>query len=492
MYLEHFGLREEPFPGTPDCGVFFTGARRGEMLDALAQIVTHGDGPAWVCGEAGSGKTMLCRMLLERLAAQADTVFIASHSLSPVDLQAVLAEEFRVPGQVAGDPLPALKTRLVEIHLGGRRAVLLIDEAQALSAETLAAIGELAKLEIGQQQLLTIVLFSGPALEQRFHQPELRGLREGIRHKFELEALDRDDVSAYLMFRLRAAGYRGADLFTPAASQSIADAAHGSIGKIHRLADRALQASCDLGGRLVDLRELRQVTDGERVSPPSGLAVLSPARSALAARVGIGLLVLLVGGILLFHDWSGSATDAQPLASAPAAAAAANAAASSQAAVPADGSAREAANAGAPAASTLASPLPQPAAEPVSVPAAARGHGAIGGSTARPAPTRLTLEERIAGSEEWIRQLPDSHYFIQLVRTSAGDRATAEAVFADALRKLDPAQLHAYRSALSGRERIGVIYGDYATAGEARKALAGLPPLVWGIRPYVRQVRQLR
>lgn len=488
-YLDHFGLREEPFPGTPECSVFFTGARRGEMLDALVHLITHGDGPAWVCGEEGSGKTTLCRMLLERLAGQADSVFIASHSLSPADLQAVLAEEFRVPAPVAGDPLPALRKRLVEIYLSGGQAVLLVDEAQALSAETLAAIGELSDLEIGQQKLLRIVLFSTPALGQRSQQPELRALREGLRHKFELQALDRDDVAAYLMFRLRAAGYRGADLFTPAASQSIAEAAHGSIGKIHVLADRALQASCDLGVRLVDLRELRQVTGG-RISAPSGLAVLPPARSVPATRVGIGLLALLVGGALLFHLWSGSGTDAQPLASAPAAAASAADSSPATGAENADGSARESANADARGASASTSPSSPPTDGPAS--ATPPRPQAVDGSVAKPAATRVTLEERIAGSEEWIRQLPDSHYFIQLVRTSAGDRATAEAVFADALRKLDPAQLHAYRSALSGRERIGVIYGDYATAGEARQALADLPPLIWGIRPYVREVRQLR
>jgi septal ring-binding cell division protein DamX len=103
-----------------------------------------------------------------------------------------------------------------------------------------------------------------------------------------------------------------------------------------------------------------------------------------------------------------------------------------------------------------------------------------------------TLDARIAASEEWLLHAPASHYFIQLISTTGGDRATAERILGTALRQLDADQVRAYRSRLSGNEKVGVIYGDYPTAAAAEAAVGAMPAQIGGIRPYVRQVLKLR
>ena len=121
MYLEHFGLREAPFRITPHTEFFFSGANRGATLEALIYAITHDEGIVKVSGEVGSGKTMLCRMLLERLPANVDTVYLANPSLSRDEILQAIAEELHTPLPDSRPPLllRALEQRLIEIHAAG-------------------------------------------------------------------------------------------------------------------------------------------------------------------------------------------------------------------------------------------------------------------------------------------------------------------------------------------------------------------------------------
>ncbi|MDQ5916396.1 MAG: biosis protein MshM, partial [Pseudomonadota bacterium] len=242
MYLDHFGLREAPFRITPHTEFFFAGGNRGSTLDALVHAITHDEGIVKVSGEVGSGKTMLCRMLLERLPEHVETVYLANPSLSRDEILFAIADELGMPlpeGR-AHLLLRALQERLIEIYAAGKQVVVLIDEAHAMPAETLEEIRLLSNLESNRHKLLQIVLFGQPELDIRLAQTDMRQLKERITHNFALEPLKRNDIASYLMFRMRAAGYHGPDLFTQPAVQLISRSSEGLTRRINILADKAL------------------------------------------------------------------------------------------------------------------------------------------------------------------------------------------------------------------------------------------------------------
>ena len=164
MYKDHFGLSEAPFRITPHTGRFFAGAQRGAMLEALCYAIQRDEGIVRVTGEVGTGKTMLCRMLLEQLPENVQTLYIANPSLTPEALLEVLREELQVPACEPGRLLRALEAALIERHAAGRKVVVIIDEAHAMPRESLEQIRLLSNLETRTHKLLQIALFGQPEL----------------------------------------------------------------------------------------------------------------------------------------------------------------------------------------------------------------------------------------------------------------------------------------------------------------------------------------
>ncbi len=191
MYLEHFGLHEPPFSITPHTEFFFAGANRGEALDALIYAIVNDEGIIKVSGEVGSGKTMLCRMLLERLPNHIETVYLATPSLSRQEILHAIAHELGItlPSSQTHQAMRALQERLLEIYATGRRVVVLIDEAHAMAEETLEEIRLLSNLESNRHKLLHIVLFGQPELDERLGAKSMRQLQDRITHHFFLAPL---------------------------------------------------------------------------------------------------------------------------------------------------------------------------------------------------------------------------------------------------------------------------------------------------------------
>jgi len=225
MYLEYFGLREAPFRITPHTEFFFAGANRGATLEGLLYAITAGEGLVKVTGEVG--KTMLCRVLLERLPKTVETVYLAVPSVTRDEMLTCIASDLGIDTAGATTPklVRALQERLIELHRDGRQVVALIDEAHAIPLATLEEIRLLSNLETGTQKLLQIVLFGQPELDEHLAAPNMRQLKERITHSFALEPLPPRDVKEYVDFRLRAAGYHGPDLFGPEALRVITEAA---------------------------------------------------------------------------------------------------------------------------------------------------------------------------------------------------------------------------------------------------------------------------
>ena len=270
MYLEHFGFTEAPFKITPHTEFFFAGANRGETLDALIYAITSGEGMVKVTGEVGAGKTMLCRVLMERLPKTVETIYLAVPSLSRDELLAVIAGDLGIDTQGGNTTklVRALQERLIDIHAEGKQVVALIDEAHAMPMETLEQIRLLSNLETSHDKLMQIVLFGQPELDQLLVLPHMRQLKERITHSFNLLPLPAHDIKDYLDFRVRAAGYKGADLFGPGALELIADASEGLTRRINIYADKTLLAAYAAGTHTVTEDHVRAAINDTQIVLP--------------------------------------------------------------------------------------------------------------------------------------------------------------------------------------------------------------------------------
>jgi type II secretory pathway predicted ATPase ExeA len=242
MYLEHFGITEHPFRITPVTEFFFTGANRGEILDALIYSICEVEGIIKVSGEVGSGKTMLCRMLLEKLPGHIETIYLANPSLSREEMLYAIADGLGLTtsGERVGVIMSMIQNKLEEKAREGKRIVVLVDEAHAMPLDTLEELRLLYNLQVGNSKLLQIVLFGQPELNTKLDQPNMRQLKDRIVHHFNMQPLSRNILESYLMFRMRAAGYHGPNIFSPGAVKLIADASNGLMRRVNILADKSL------------------------------------------------------------------------------------------------------------------------------------------------------------------------------------------------------------------------------------------------------------
>lgn len=249
MYLDFFGLDTEPFRITPDIGFFFDGANRGPILEALIYAICHGEGVVKVTGEVGSGKTLLCRMLEQRLPEQVKVIYFANPSLPADELIAAIADELQLPVQdlgAGGRSQPLLQKvqhYLIDQFQQGKRTVLFVEEAQAMPLQTLEQIRLLSNLETSKDKLLQIVLFGQPELDQLLLEYQIRPLRERITHSFNLSPLSAQETEKYLERRLEIAGYRGATLFPANICKRMQVQTKGLIRRVNILADKTLLAA---------------------------------------------------------------------------------------------------------------------------------------------------------------------------------------------------------------------------------------------------------
>jgi MSHA biogenesis protein MshM len=301
MYEQHFGLSEQPFSLTPDTGYFFNYRSHQEALNVLLVAVESGEGFLKLTGEVGTGKTLLCRKLLNALGDDYVTAYIPNPFLDPDTLRRAVAEELGVviePTDSQHELIKRLHARLIQLAGEGRRVVLCVDEAQALSRESLEALRLLTNFETERRKLLQVVLFGQPELNERLAAPELRQLKQRISFSYHLHPMDRQGVASYLTHRLGIAGHNGVPLFRGAAVRSIHRASQGVPRLINILAHKALMVAYGRGARSVTPRDTRLAirdTEGAVHAVP-GLR-----------RVGyLGLLVTaLTVGVLVWQGMLG-------------------------------------------------------------------------------------------------------------------------------------------------------------------------------------------
>ena len=243
MYEKHFGLSHKPFAITPDPRYLYLSDRHREALAHLLYGVGEGGGFVQLTGEVGTGKTTLCRSLLEQLPPEVDLALILNPRLDAVELVAAVCDELGAPYPAGSKSLKVLVSvlndHLLQSHAAGRRTVLVIDEAQNLSPEVLEQVRLLTNLETAETKLLEIILIGQPELRDLLERPELRQLAQRITARYHLDPLSPAETVAYVRHRLRVAGV-SRPLFSKSALKTLARLSGGVPRLINVICDRAL------------------------------------------------------------------------------------------------------------------------------------------------------------------------------------------------------------------------------------------------------------
>jgi general secretion pathway protein A len=308
MYLNFYGLREPPFSPTPDPRFLFQSARHREALAQLIYGVRERKGFIVLTGEIGTGKTTLLRTLLERLDATTHVAYVHNSALDIQGLLEYVLQDWGIKSTATSHAqrLFELNEFLIEQHRQGLSPILVIDEAQNLSIETLEAVRLLSNFETAQQKLVQILLVGQPELGDKLNAPELRQLKQRVALRCHIAPLSPEETRLYVRHRLRIAGAADTGIFSDASVQKIAEYSRGIPRVINIVADHCLISGYADSRRRIDRgmvdEAIEYLEDGERPQWKRRRQIaLVPRRGLMwAARGGVAMLVLVLVMILVF------------------------------------------------------------------------------------------------------------------------------------------------------------------------------------------------
>jgi general secretion pathway protein A len=265
MYTRFFGLSEKPFAITPDPRYLYLSERHAEALAHLLYGINESGGFIQLTGEVGTGKTTVVRTLLSRVPHHADVAVILNPRVTPVEFLLTICEELGLSIAAADRDsvkhlVDELNRRLLSAHAEGRRVIVIVDEAQNLSAEVLEQVRLLTNLETPTQKLLQIILIGQPELRELLDRTDLRQLAQRITGRYHLLPLSREETQGYVRHRLRVAGVVG-EIFTA-----------GALREVHRLSagiPRVINVTCDRALLGAYTHETRKVS-GDLVRQAAG------------------------------------------------------------------------------------------------------------------------------------------------------------------------------------------------------------------------------
>ncbi len=284
MYAPYFGLRHPPFSIAPDPRYLFMSERHREALAHLLYGLDAGGGFVLLTGEVGAGKTTVCRCFLEQIPSHCNVAYIFNPKLTVHELLRSVCDEFGVPHkpgasgvETVKDYIDPLNASLLAAHGAGRNTVLIIDEAQNLSADVLEQLRLLTNLETSERKLLQIILIGQPELRAMVASPALEQLAQRVIARFHLDALSLDETQQYIAHRMAVAGLQGPLPFSARAMRRVHALSRGIPRRINLLCDRALLGAYAAGVRGVTVamvnRAAREVFDR-----PAAAAAASGAR----------------------------------------------------------------------------------------------------------------------------------------------------------------------------------------------------------------------
>jgi len=308
MYLSFYGLRETPFAPTPDPKFLFQSARHREALAQLIYGVRERKGFIVLTGEIGTGKTTLLRTLLERLDSTTPVAYVHNSALGIEGLLEYILQDWGVKSTASthAQRLFELNEFLIDQHHKGSSPVLVIDEAQNLTVETLEAVRLLSNFETTNQKLMQILLVGQPELRDKLNLPELRQLKQRVGLRCHIASLSPEETRQYVRHRLRIAGTTDAGIFSDAAIQKIHDYSQGTPRVINIVCDHCLLSGYADSKKRIDAAIVQEAVEyleeGERREWKRRRSIsLVPSRGAVwAARSGVALLVLVVVFLLAF------------------------------------------------------------------------------------------------------------------------------------------------------------------------------------------------
>ena len=295
-FLEHFGFTERPFALTPNCELYYPSEAHQAVLRSLAYAIQRGEGIVKVSGEVGTGKTLLCRLLIAALIESKTVAYIINPQDDSDWVVGAVCREFGLDPDGPGDPFHRLNAFLLEQFREGRSAVLMVDEAQALGTVGLETVRRLSNLETDTSKLLQIILFGQPELDRLLQTHALRQLNQRIVFSFTIRPLSTDTAIDYVRYRVRRSnGDVGAAdrLFESPALRAIARAARGIPRLINIVADKSLLAAYCEGATQVQRRHVREAVADSIDVIGGRWGVVDWNRTALLVAPTVGAAVVL-------------------------------------------------------------------------------------------------------------------------------------------------------------------------------------------------------
>lgn len=299
MYLYHYGIKELPFTLTPNTSYFFGLPSHKEAIQVLLTALNTGEGFIKVTGEVGTGKTLICRKLLNELPEHLVAAYIPNPYLTPSELRRAVANELNVSLTDHSDQqefTQRIQQRLIHICQQKKCVVLIIDEAQALPTETIEALRLITNLETETRKLIQVVLFGQPELDDKLALPELRQLKQRITFAYTLQLMDVDQVYQYVKHRMNVAGYKGAEMFNYPCCKAMFKASKGTPRIVNVLSHKALMLAYGEGAQQVSKQHVRlAIEDTEAANNPVNYRHIAVVSS----------LLLIVSFILAYLVWAG-------------------------------------------------------------------------------------------------------------------------------------------------------------------------------------------
>lgn len=317
MYSHYFGLTEAPFAISPNPRyLYMSGAHREALAHLLYGLGSDGC-MILLTGEVGTGKTTLCRCLLEQLPENTEVAVVLNPRLTAREMLKTICEEFGLlPEHGIGSIktyIDALNAHLLRAHANDRNIAIIIDEAQNLSVDVLEQLRLLTNLETPTRKLLRIILLGQPELRQMLERPELSQINQRITSRYHLGPLAPEDVRAYIDHRLKVAGDHGTPLFSDKAIRHAIHLTGGVPRLINILCDRALLGAYALNSDHVDLEIMRQA--GKEIFPNS--YTQERRRKKLLIWGGAALLLFALPGLVFIPDLLGPKEDNTRIAAPP-------------------------------------------------------------------------------------------------------------------------------------------------------------------------------
>ncbi len=304
MYLEFYGLKEKPFSLTPDPQFLYLSESHRIAIDSLLYGIEQREGFMVITGDIGTGKTTICRAILNKIGPQIKTAVIFNSFLSEEELLEAILLDFGFPskGRTKKERIDALNKLLIHLLTHGKNGVLIIDEAQNLSIPVLEQIRMLSNLETEKEKLLQIILFGQLELEQKLQSPALKQLNQRIAIRHHLRPLNRKETEAYIYQRLMVAGAQGNITFSKSALDEIFKFSKGTPRLINLLCERALLAgfveeTFQIDGKIVNKAKVCLLGEEKASEPfPVSTKKLTPLRATLLILLFFALMLLGITG----------------------------------------------------------------------------------------------------------------------------------------------------------------------------------------------------